>query len=177
MKRIIIIAIVIFATQTLSAKLFIGVSGTFEFPSSKTAGINAYLAGPELEFSYLYRNEKIMTGLNWQYRWIMQMPNNQVLSSYMATVRYFPFESAQTTRPYISSGFGYYHTKEDIMFGDGSIMTISEDGAVIRPSLGILSAAHLVSGLYLDVGIFYQYYSTKSRPSGMGFNAGIKYRF
>lgn len=177
MKRVFFLIIVMFVTQTLYAQLFMGVSGTFEFSTSKTAGMTAYLAGPELEFSYLLNNEKLMASLNWQYRWILQLPNNQMMSSYLATISYFPLTSTQTTKPYISSGFGYYHTKEVVTFVDGSSMTVFEDGAAIRPSLGVLSAMHLVSGLYLDISIFYQYYSAKSRPSGVGLGTGLKYRF
>lgn len=173
MKRLIILFAIIIAAESLSAQFQVGVNGSFEIAVAKTGGVRTYLTGPGLDISYMLPQEKIVLGLGWQYRWMLEWPNNPIITSYNASFRLYPFTKKQI-RPYLEMGLGYYKSKEDINFGDGSTLLINEDGIAVKPSIGATFPNNLIKNTFIDLSTFYQFYSDK-RPSGIGVNVGIRY--
>lgn len=175
MKKQIIFVILLLFANTLSAQLVLGLSGTYEHPTSKTTGIVNYMPGAELNLSYLFSQGKIMAGAAFNYKWIPNLTNDNLMA-YFASLRFYPF-NLDLNRPYIAGSFGYYHTKDVLKLSDGTTITILEDGAVISPSVGLLSAFRIISGVFWDFSISYHYYINEQRPSGVGLSAGLKYQF
>lgn len=175
MKKQIIFVILLISANTLSAQLVLGLSGTYEHPTSKTIGVVNYMPGSELNLSFLFHQEKIMAGAAWHNKWMPNLPNKNMMA-YLASLRFYPF-NLDLNRPYIAGSFGYYHTKDVLKLSDGTTITILEDGAVISPSVGLLSAFRIISGVFWDINISYRYYSNEQRPSGVGLSAGLKYQF
>ena len=173
MKRLLILFIIIIATQALSAQLQVGLTGSFETALAKTGGVTTYLTGPGLDISYMLPQENIVLGLGWQYRWMLQWPNNPITTSYDASFLLYPFAKKQI-KPYLKISLGYYKSKEVIDFGGGSNLLFNEDGIAIKPSIGVTFPNHLIKNTFINLGTFYQFYSD-SQPSGIGVDFAIRY--
>lgn len=173
MKRLLFLFIIIIASLSLSAQFQVGLNGSFETALAKTGGVTTYLTGPGLDISYMLPQEKIVLGLGWQYRWMLEWPNNPTITSYNAYFRLYPFPKKQI-RPYLEMGVGYYKSKEAIDFGGGSTFLFNEDGIAVKPSLGVTLPNNLIKNTFIDLGTFYQFYSD-SHPSGIGVDFAIRY--
>ncbi len=162
--------------ETLSAQLVLGLSGLFEQPTVESHGINIYSVGGDVNVGYQFYEEKIVAGVAWQYKKAPNLPWEYIFTAYMVSLRYFPLNQKQN-RPYLSGGIGYYQTKDTYRYIDGSSMSFREDGTVISPAIGLLSAFRFIPGVYWDFSVSYQYYSNEYRSSSVGLNAGLKYLF
>lgn len=176
MKKLLFIAFIICSFQTMKAQLTFGLHGNFEYSLKKTGGLSTPLLGPGLEVSYGILKEKLDVGLMVQHRWTLNWPDNPAVTSYMAKFRYFVSSNDRKMRVYAAIGLGFYKRKEEIHFINEPAMVLKEDGVVVMPQIGIVVPVIFLKNAFVDMNFYYQDYSQKTRPSGIGINVGLLYR-
>lgn len=177
MKNLLLVFMILCGIQSLKAQLKVGLHGNFEYPLTTTGGTRTLLTGPGLDLTYGIMQEKIDVGLSLQHRWTLNWPNNPEMTSYLAKFRYYSSPDEQHARLYAAIGFGYYKRKEEIHFPNDPVMMLEEDGAVVMPSIGYILPISFLNNTSFNLDAYYQYYSKKARPSGIGVNVGLVYRF
>ena len=177
MKKLLLVFMILCGIQSLKAQLKVGLHGNFEFPLITTGGMRTPLTGPGLDLTYGILQEKIDVGISLQHRWTLNWPNNPEMTSYLAKFRYYFSPDEQHARFYTAIGFGYYKRKEEINFATDPVMMFEEDGAVLMPSIGYLLPIRFLNNTSFNLDAYYQYYSKKQRPSGIGVNVGLVHCF
>jgi hypothetical protein len=169
MKKIFLFVGLLFVIKILPAQFVFGASGSFSLPSGKSNQIN-YAFGANLNLGYSFK-ERLILSIYAERYWISTILPEMRLNSISLNSRVV---LSKKTKLQLYVGFGIGAGSRTI----GAPLdneSLKDNGVFISPSVGFLTASHIVKKLFFDAGLSFDYYDVPQVPGLFSLRIGIKY--